>query len=175
MKKNLMLFLLLVPYLLLAQETKNGDCFFQKSSGLSYCFAADSSTYDQVLGDSYRILLISNRDAGTEVDRFYLQVNLAADFGYQFVKDYMESHKLLIIQGAQAFYLYHTENGTLSAYIKPNHEECAFSDNQGTYISNLKILSCKSLLQLEVKECGTRFFDIRDIENIIEVGPPSEK
>ena len=46
-----------------------------------------------------------------------------------------------------------------------------FSDNQGTYISNLKILTGESILQLKVKECGIRYFDIKDIENITEIKP----
>lgn len=171
MKRILLLCLLWMPYLLAAQDFKIGDCFVQKSSGLKYCFGADSSTHDLVLGDSYRIFLISNPEDGTELDRHKLEVNLAADFGYEFVREYLEIFNLLIIRGAQAFYLYQTENGTLSDYIKPDHEDCAFSDNQGTYINNLKIVSEGSILQLDVKECGTRYFDIKDIENIVEIKP----
>ena len=163
-----------MPFLLVAQDLKIGDCFVHESSGLKYCFGADSSTHDPYLGDSYRIFLISKQEDGTELARHKLEVNLAADFGYEFLREYLEEHKLLVIKGAQAFYLYQTENGTLSDYIKPDHTDCPFSDNQGTYISNLKIHTEESLLQLEVKECGTRYFDIKDIENIVEIKHTSE-
>ena len=82
MKNLLLLFLLGFPYWLTAQDPKIGDCLFHESSGLDYCFAADSSTYDPILGDSYRLLLVINQEDGTEMARHYLKVNLAADFDY---------------------------------------------------------------------------------------------
>ena len=163
------LMLLCIPCMLHAQDLKTGTCFTHEASNTRYCFAADSSTYDPYLGDCYRILLISNPGDGREVARHYLEVNLAADFEYAFIEAHMDSHKLLLIQGAQAFYLYHTETGALSAYIRPSYDDCAFSDNQGTYISNLHIHPDGSILQLDVKECGTRYFNITDVESIEEI------
>lgn len=176
MKKAILIILLGIPCLLAAQDLKMGDCFTHKAKGIEYCVAADSSTYDQNLGDSYRLFLIINQEDETELTRHYLKVNLASDFAYEFLKEYLEVYKLLVIQGAQAFYLYNIETGVLSDYIKPSHEGCAFSDNQGTYIHHLKILSEGSVLQLEVKECGTRYFDISNLDSIVEIEhKPTEK
>ena len=165
----LCLALFCIQSMLHAQDLKTGACFTHEAGSVRYCFAADSSTLDPYLGDCYRILLITDPGDGTELARHYLKVNVAADFDYAFIKTYMDVHKLLVIQGAQAFYLYHTETAKLSSYIRPSYEDCAFSDNQGTYISNLKIHSDGSILQLEVKECGTHYFNISDVEDIEEI------
>jgi len=175
MNKILFAVMFLIPGFLFGQELKIGDCFLHKASGIQYCFAADSSTYDTLLGDSYRLLLISKVEGARELARHYLKINLASDFGYEFLTEYLEAYKLLVIQGAQAFYLYHTETGMLSDYIKPDHKDCAFSDNQGTYISDLKIGAKGSIVQLKVKECGTRYFDISDIEHIVEICEKKER
>ena len=169
MRKNCLVVLLWIPFLACAQNLKIGECFIHKDKDTEYCFAADSTTFDSVLGDSYRIFLVSNKAEDTELARYVLRVNLAADFPYEFNSEFLHEYNLLIIQGVQAFYLYNTNTNILSNYIRPIYDDCAFSDTQGTKIGSLQILKEGSVLQLEVNECGIHSFDIRDITLIKEI------
>ncbi len=153
----------------LAQNTKVGDCYINTASEIQYCFAADSTTYDKALGDSYRILIISSTKDDSELAKYYLNVILSADFSYKFNDGYLEEYSILIIQGVSSFYIYDIRNNTLSNHVKPEKRDCEVSDAQGGYIRNLKVLENGRVLQLEIVECGIRRFDISANSQIKEL------
>jgi len=160
---------LVVQSSLFAQNLKIGDCWLDNTSDIRYCFAADSSTYDKALGDSYRILIVSNTEDDSELAKYYLNVNLSADFDYFFKTDYVDEYGILIIKGTSSFYIYNILTEVLSKQIKPEKRDCEVSDVQGGYIRNLKIIENGSVLQLEIVECGIRRFNIRNTSQIKEI------
>ena len=151
------------------QQLKIKDCFVDAKQELNYCIASDTVTYDEILGDSYRLLLISDEKSKAKVQSYYLDINTSPDFPYDLRPDYLEQYGLLIIQGYASFYLYSQEDPKISKQIFPDYANCNFSDQQGMMIHDLTIRENGSVLELGIRECGLYRFDIRDIEQIVEL------
>jgi hypothetical protein len=166
MKYINILILISLSQLLVAQNTRVHHCVNDTINGLYICIETDSTTWNKDLGFSYRILSVRDKENGSELRRTDLKLNFAHDFPYFLNKDFLDETGILLIQGAQCFYLYQPANNELSDRIMPSYEACAFSDAQGTYISNIMILNNGSTLSLEIRECGVKEFDIRDINQI---------
>jgi hypothetical protein len=158
-----------LPYFTLAQNPKIGECYTYEEKGIKYCFAADSTTFDKALGDSFRILIVSNSQDDSELARYYLNVNLSADFAYIFNDDYIEKYGIMIIQGVSSFYIYDVINNILSNHVRPEKRDCEVSDAQGGYVRNLLVLEQGRILQLEIVECGIRNFNIENNTHIKEI------
>ena len=159
----------LLSYESFAQEVDIKDCFVDANHELKYCIASDSLTYDKIFGDSYRLLLISDVKNNTITQSYYLNINTSPDFPYGLKTDYLEGHGLLLIQGYASFYLYSVEDQIISKQVFPDYTNCNFSDQQGMMIHDLTIMEHGSVLELGIRECGLHRFDIRDIEQIVEL------
>ena len=86
----------------------------------------------------------------------------------QLYAKFKDNHGLLIIQGVQAFYICGMNDSVISDHIKPRYDDCDFSDLQGTYVRNLKVID-GTILQLVVDEYGMRNFNLTDIRSIKEI------
>jgi hypothetical protein len=127
-------------------------------------------TFNQTFWDSYRLFIIFNNNSHDSIiKKIYLDINRSADFAYEINHDYYREYKILIIQGCAMFYIFHMADDKISKQIFPDYENCEFSDGQGSYIRNLKIIENGAVLELEVNECGFHRFDIRNIEDIKEI------
>jgi hypothetical protein len=105
----------------------------------------------------------------TIVRKHYLNVNQAADFPYDIVSEFLQEHGLVIISGYATLYLFDTQRLELSEQVVPDYSGCAFSDSKGYQIMKFRILDKGTLLEVEVRECGSHLFDIKDLMNIHEI------
>jgi hypothetical protein len=155
----------------LAQELKTFECY-RHNEKMKICIAADSATYDKVFGYSYRIFHISNPLDSSVIFRQVLNVNYALDFEYFLNKDFSDEFEKLIVLGVRSFYLYDLNKEYLTDQVLIDYTGCAFSDAQGSYIGDFKILEEGRVLQLQIKECGIRQYDIENIKEIKEIKSP---
>lgn len=167
--KNTFFLIFLIPQICIGQNYNIKECFFDTVTNRKYCISTDSKTFDKKYGDSYRLFEIFNTNSKDSIVRkIYLDINRSPDFDYQINFAYYKEYKKLIIQGCAMFYIFDVIENKISNQIFPDSRNCEFSDGQGSYIRNLKILK-GDVLELEVDECGIHRFDIRDVGNIREI------
>lgn len=154
-----------------SKESKIRHCFSDSIHRIRLCIGTYCITHDQLLDDSYRLLLVYDFSGveTTIVRKHYLNVNQAADFSYDIVSEFLQEHGLVIISGYATLYLFDTERLELSEQVVPDYSECAFSDGQGHQMMKFRILDKGTLLEVEVRECGSHLFDIKDLMNIHEI------
>ena len=171
MKYLSLLAILFTTQLAFAQELKTFDCY-KHSESMKICIAADSSTYDKVFGFSYRLFHISNPLDSSIIYKQVLNVNYAPDFEYFLNKDFIEEYDIIVVAGVKSFYIYELNEKYLSDQVLIDYTGCVFSDNQGSYIGNFKVLEDGKVLELTIKECGKRHFNITDLNKIYEINTP---
>jgi hypothetical protein len=170
MNRLIYFLIFLIPQICLGQNYKIKECFLDTVNNKKYCISADSKTFDKKFGDSYRLFLIVDNNAHDSIiKKMDLDINRSADFAYKINFDYYKEYKILIIQGCAMFYIFNMIDDKISKQIFPDYKNCEFSDGQGSYIRNLKIINSGVVLELEVVECGIHRFDIRDVDNIKEI------
>lgn len=105
--------------------------FLSDATGKTVQIAADSTSYDEKFGDSYRVLRVleevNNKEQ--EISRRLLPVNHSPDFRYNFADVYAENkQEWVVIQGNYFFFVYDVVNDRLSEKIfppKPRNYEAA--------------------------------------------------
>jgi|GEM_PF-1306895 len=115
--------------------------FLSNATGKTVQIAADSTSYDEQFGESYRVLKIFKEVNGKEkeLSRRLLPVNASPDFRYRFADVYAKDRQeWVIIQGHYFFFVYDVINDKISEKIfppKPGNFEAA--DAQSGRITTL--------------------------------------
>jgi len=115
--------------------------FLSDATGKTVQISADSTSFDERLGESYRVLKIFKEIKGNEkeLSRRLLPVNGSPDFRYQFADVYAnDKNEWVVIQGHYFFFIYDVINDQLSEKIfppKPKNFEAA--DAQSGRITTL--------------------------------------
>lgn len=115
--------------------------FLSDATGRSVRIVADSTSYDQKFGESYRVLKVYKEVNGEEreLSSRLLPVNASPDFRYSFADVYADDdQEWVIIQGFYFFFIYDVINNLLSEKIypeKPKNFEAA--DAQSGSITSL--------------------------------------
>ena len=105
--------------------------FLSGATGKTVQITADSSSYDEQFGDSYRVLRIlkNDNDKEIEISRQLLPINASPDFRYRFADVYAKNQQeWVVIQGHYFFFVYDVINDRLSEKIfppKPKNFEAA--------------------------------------------------
>ena len=153
-----------------SQYFKIAESFKDTDRSLEYLISSDSITFDNHFGDSFRLFIILESSSKDTVYKEYLPINLSPDFSYYFLKEYYEEYDILIILGAQCCFLFYPDKLALSSRICPDLSDCPISDNQGTYISQLRIINKGETLELQVADCLEPFkYDITSEIGIKEI------
>jgi len=169
MKNLIIIAFLIFAKTMLGQDIKVKDCFNDDKVNLKFCIASDKETFDKHFGDSYRLFLITDMKTDSVITKFYLDVNRSADFAYKLISDFYQDYKIIIIKGVASFYIYSPTKKEISKNIYPNYADCSFSDGQGSFIKDIKVVNEGKLLTLDVIECGKHKFNIQNLENIYEI------
>lgn len=96
--------------------------FLSDATGKTVQIAADSTSYDEQFGDSYRVLRVLKNINGREIElsRQLLPVNASPDFRYRFADVYAkDEQEWVVIQGHYFFFVYDVVNDRLSDKILP--------------------------------------------------------
>ena len=105
--------------------------FLSDATGKTVQITADSTSYDEQFGESYRVLRILKNvnDKEIELSRQLLPVNASPDFRYRFADVYAKDRQeWVVIQGHYFFFVYDVINDRLSKKIfppKPKNFEAA--------------------------------------------------
>ncbi|MCB0606118.1 MAG: hypothetical protein H6562_02185 [Lewinellaceae bacterium] len=119
----------------------DGNRIFMRQTQRMVVITADSSTYDDELGDSHRILEVYNTSNCQIADRKVLEVNESPDFPYYLAQiNYNNSSTLVGIRGASNIYCYDVGNLRLSNPIQPGFLRERYSeDAQSGHILRLEV------------------------------------
>ncbi len=115
--------------------------FLSNATGKTIQIAADSTSYDEKFGESYRVLRVLKEVNGKEkeLSRRLLPVNTSPDFRYRFADVYAkDKQEWVVIQGHYFFFVYDVVNDKISEKIfppKPRNFEAA--DAQSGRITTL--------------------------------------
>lgn len=115
--------------------------FLSDATGRAVRIVADSTSYDQKFGESYRVLKVYKEVNGEEreLSSRLLPVNASPDFRYSFADVYAtDDQEWVVIQGFYFFFIYDVVNNQLSEKIypeKPKNFEAA--DAQSASITSL--------------------------------------
>jgi hypothetical protein len=170
MRSKIILIFIFSSFVGYSQDFKIAESYKDTDRSLEYLISSDSITFDNHFGDSFRLFIILDSDSKDTLYKEYLPVNLSPDFSYYFIKEYYEIYDILLIQGAQCCFLFYPDKLTLSSKICPDLSDCAISDMQGTYISQLRIMDQGEILELQISDCLEPFkYDISSEINIIEI------
>jgi len=94
--------------------------FLSDATGKTIQITADSTSYDEQFGDSYRVLRVLKNVNGKEIElsRRLLPVNASPDFRYRFADVYAKGkQEWVLIQGHYFFFVYDVVNDRLSEKI----------------------------------------------------------
>lgn len=98
------------------------SAFLSDATGKTVQITADSTSYDERLGESYRVLKVFKEINGNEKELSHrlLPVNGSPDFRYRFADVYAsDRQEWVIIQGHYFFFVYDVINDRLSEKIFP--------------------------------------------------------
>jgi hypothetical protein len=140
-------------------EVMTGNTFFAKDAGIYIIIKADSSTADEELGPSHRILEVY--DAACQLlQQEILPINRSADFPYYLAKiNYNNTNQVIAIRGFNTIYLYDIHNRKLLPVLKPTYlTERMEVDAQSGRIDQLEVWE-KYLIGY-ARDCGSFVFNI---------------
>lgn len=102
---------------------------------------ADSTTFDQDLGDSHRVLEVYNTNDCSLTKRIELPVNISPDYAYYLAKvNYNNLSKLVGIMAFNSIYIYDVEAQKLLDPIKPTYlSKRNLDDAQSGLIQHLEL------------------------------------
>ncbi|MFK7932591.1 MAG: hypothetical protein AB8G22_03720 [Saprospiraceae bacterium] len=99
-----------------------GNQIWLRDQNTLVAIAADSTTYDDELGDSHRTLMVYNTANCELIKRLELPVNISPDYAYYLAKvNYNNVSKLVGITAFNSVYLYDTEAQQLLPPVQPNY------------------------------------------------------
>ena len=127
---------------------------------------ADSTTSDQKFGDSYRVLLIfqkENEEKLKQIKRIVLPINISPDFPYKLTKQYDKESKFVLVQGFSILFIYDVLTDSLSKAIVPIFKNPVAVDAQTGHLENLKISKNGKLLTGYAMDLGEFRFDLSNL------------
>lgn len=117
------------------------SAFLSDATGKTVQITADSTSYDERLGESYRVLKVFKEINGNEKELSHrlLPVNGSPDFRYRFADVYADDRQeWVIIQGHYFFFVYDVINDRLSEKIfPPKPKDFEAADAQSGRITTL--------------------------------------
>jgi hypothetical protein len=158
----ILLFLLLPNFIFAKDSIKTISEIQFESINKVVRVSADSSTYDNNLGDSYRLLQVfsfSNNNLEL-IRQIILPVNLSPDFPYKLILKFDGHRKFAVIKGNRIFYIYDVLADSLSEPIKPGLTIEEAVDAQTGMLINLKLSADGNTLSGEAMDMGAFSFDL---------------
>jgi hypothetical protein len=123
---------------------------------------ADSTTKDDELGDSHRILYIYNSENCEQVEKITLPVNTSPDYAYYLAKiNYNNSSNLLGIRGFDKIYCYDLEAKKLLPALTPAYKSERYGEDAQSGMI-LRIEVWEDNLIGYARDEGTFAFDLQD-------------
>ncbi len=99
-----------------------GNKEWLRSSNLIISILADSTTYDEELGDSHRVLSLFDTRSCKEISRELLPVNISPDYAYQLADiSFHRSYQMIAIKGMEEIYCYDVAERQLSQPFRPRY------------------------------------------------------
>lgn len=93
-----------------------------------FVIKADSSTYDQNLGDSHRILEVYDTENCNRTKREILPINESPDFPYYLARiTYNQTSQLVAVRGFKQIFVYDLANDELLPIVEPQFSEEIFT------------------------------------------------
>ncbi len=123
---------------------------------------ADSTTVDEGLGDSHRVLAIFDSESCDQLNRVTLPVNVSPDYPYYLAKiNYNNSSNLLGIRGFDKIFCYDLEDQKLLPALTPAYKlERYGEDAQSGMIQRVEVW--EQFLIGYARDEGVFAFDLRD-------------
>ncbi len=135
---------------------------------------ADSSTFDNNLGDSYRVLQIFKKSNHklTLIKRVVLNINQSPDYPYRLNFKFDGNKKFVIVTGVTSFYIYDANSDSITKKIvptyPPNTEDFA-QDSQTGHLRELKLSEDGKMFSGLALDFGNFSFDLTDPLNPKEI------
>ncbi|WP_421947153.1 hypothetical protein [Phaeodactylibacter xiamenensis] len=152
----------------------SGNTYNSPAQELYLAIVADSTTYDEKLGDSHRKLIVFNSSNCERLLEQTLPVDRSADFHYQIADiNYNSAVQQLAIRGTTHFFLFDLEGRQLSGPFQPQFKSERYGvDAQSGNIQHLEMW--ESYLIGYVQDYGSFVFRLDDGESPEPVFPASE-
>lgn len=107
-----------------------GNSLWIQSSKVIVSILADSSTYDEELGDSHRLLTVFDTEKCAEIHRALLPVNTAPDYPYELADiSFHRAYQLIAIKGVDRIYCFDVKEKSLSKPLAPMYLEERFKED----------------------------------------------
>ena len=147
---------------------------WSREHNLLIAIVADSTTYDENLGASHRILEIYDATTCERIDRQTLPVNVSPDFPYYLAKiNYNNNSRMMAIRGFDKIYLYDLANRKLLPALTPRYAgEHYAADAQSGMILRLELW--EQYLVADAQDKGVFVFDLTDRQNPAPLLPFAE-
>ncbi len=118
-----------------------GASVWIRSLEILVAVTADSSTYDEDYGDSYRVMEVYDTRTCELMERKVLPVNISPDFPYYVAEiSYNNVHQMAAVRGFNTIYLYDAENRKWLPEFKPKFASArSGADAQSGMIQRLEV------------------------------------
>lgn len=143
----------------IAQSNEDVKC--DSLAKYEFCIISDSTTVGNGFDKSFRKVKI--KVAGETILEKTLDINISHDFPYKFNMAYVETLGILIIEGANGFYLYNLNTQKLTPRVVPDKGGCEITDQQGTFIIEYTIDPTATTLIVKVMDCGYYTFKLNEL------------
>lgn len=162
------------PDCAIAGEVLPENQSWSREHNLIIAIVADSTTYDENLGESHRILEVYDANTCDRIDRQVLPVNVSPDFPYYLAKiNYNNNSRMMAIRGFDKVYLYNLANRKLLPALTPRYSgEHYAADAQSGMILRLELW--EQYLVGAAQDLGVFVFDLNDRQNPKPVLPFAE-
>jgi hypothetical protein len=139
-----------------------GNWFHASQEGLLLAIVADSTTFDQELGPSHRVLEIYDTESCAQVERHVLPVTRSPDFAYLIAEiTYNNNSRIVGLKGFDVIYAYDVETRRLLPRMEPKYKnERIAVDAQSGMIHRLEVW--ENFLVGYAEDFGAFVFDLRD-------------
>ncbi|MFK8101233.1 MAG: hypothetical protein AB8G15_01860 [Saprospiraceae bacterium] len=119
---------------------EGNELWLKEQNRLLYILA-DSTTLDQDLGESHRVLAIYNSTDCSLIDRQVLPIDESADFPYYIAEiNYNNLSQLVAIKGARTIYCYDLQGEKLLKVLRPNFKNKRLvADTSAGMINRLEV------------------------------------
>ncbi len=151
-----------------------GSHYLSPEQGVLVMITADSSTYDERLGQSFRVLSVCEPATCELLQREVLPIDQSPDFAYTLAAiNYNRQNQLLAIQGATHFFLYDLATKSLSAPISPVFPKPRPGvDAQSGHIMQLELW--ENCLIGYAQDCGAFAFQLEEGLRAVPINPLSD-
>lgn len=145
-------------------EVMEGNQLWIREANTLVAITADSTTLDENLGASHRVLAVYDTETCTLVNREVLPINVSPDFPYFLAEiTYNNESSLVGIRGARTIYIYDVVNQRLLPPLEPQYLSKRLSeDAQSGNILRLEVW--ENFLIGFAEDEGTFAFDLNNAE-----------